>query len=91
MEALVKMSGKGQLVVPEEIRIEEGFKAGDRFVPVAVEDGVLFKKVKIEDRTRQFLQLMKKIQAQAKENGLTQKDVDEAIKWVRKKRSLTRM
>lgn len=91
MEILVKMSGKGQLVVPEKIRAEVGFQAGDRFIPMAVEDGVIFRKVNIGDRTNQFLKLMKKMQAHAKKIGLTQKDVNEAIAEVRKKRSSTRM
>ena len=33
---LVKMSEKGQLVVPLEIRKMEHFKKGDRFVPFPV-------------------------------------------------------
>ena len=39
----VKMSPKGQLVVPQEIRIDEGFAPGDRFVPFPVKGGILFK------------------------------------------------
>ena len=44
---IVKMSAKGQLVVPEAIRDLEDFNPGDRFVPLPVKDGVLLKKVEI--------------------------------------------
>ena len=47
MEELVKMSEKGQLVVPRRIRKKEGFSSSDRFIAVEVKDGVLFKKVDI--------------------------------------------
>jgi AbrB family looped-hinge helix DNA binding protein len=44
---MVKMSPKGQLVVPQEIRAQEGLNPGDRFVPFLVEEGILFKKVNL--------------------------------------------
>lgn len=47
MEEFVKMSPKGQLVVPQDIREKENFKPGDRFIAVKLPDGVLFKKVEM--------------------------------------------
>ena len=54
MEELVKMSPKGQLVVPKEIREKEKFKPSDRFMPFEVKGGILFKKVKIPDVKAEF-------------------------------------
>ncbi len=51
---LVKMSPKGQLVVPQDIRMKESFTAGDRFVPFPVKGGILFKKVEIPDVKAEF-------------------------------------
>ena len=45
---LVKMSPKGQLVVPQNIRELERFKPGDRFISFPIKEGILFKKVKIQ-------------------------------------------
>ena len=84
---LVKMSPKGQLVVPQEIRAIEGFGPGDRFVPFPVKEGVLFKKVKIPDVKAEFEKLSKEIEKQFKEKKVTPKDVDEAVKWARRKSS----
>ncbi len=52
MEELVKMSPKGQLVVPQDIRKKEGFKPGNRFVAIKVSEGVLFKKIELPDIKR---------------------------------------
>ena len=82
---LVKMSPKGQLVVPQRIREMEAFKSGDRFVSVAVQDGILFKKVEIPDVKVEFKKLAKEIQAKFKKQRVSHKDVEEAIKWARKK------
>ena len=84
---LVKMSPKGQLVVPQEIREAEGFSAGDRFVPFPVKEGVLFKKVKIPDVKIEFKKLSKEIEAQFKKQKVSKKDVAEAVKWARRKSS----
>lgn len=48
MEELVKMSQKGQLVVPNGIRKRERFKANDRFVAFEIRNGVVFKRIAIQ-------------------------------------------
>lgn len=78
------MSGKGQLVVPEEIREKENFKPGDRFIAVPVEEGVVFKKIDIR---AEFEKIAKKTREHFRKNKVTQKDIDEAIKWARQKQS----
>ena len=88
MEAeLVKMSPKGQLVVPQEIRLVEGFSPGDRFVPFPVKEGILFKKVKIPNVKVEFDKLAKEIEQQFKKQKVSSQDVNEAIKWSRRKSS----
>lgn len=85
MEAeIVKMSSKGQLVVPQDIREQEGFKPSDRFIPFAVKDGVLFKKLEMPDLKKEFNRIANDVQKHFKEKGITSKDVDEAVKWARK-------
>ncbi len=81
---LVKMSPKGQLVVPQEIRKKEDFKTGDRFIPFPVKEGILFKKVKIPELKVEFEKLAEEIQAQLKKQKVSSEDVSEAVKWARK-------
>ena len=82
---IVKMSSKGQLVVPQDIREEEGFQPSDRFIPFAVKEGVLFKKLKMPSIKSEFNTLAKEIQKQFKKKKVSPKDVNEAVKWARRR------
>lgn len=82
---IVKMSSKGQLVVPQDIREEEGFKPSDRFIPFHVKGGVLFKRLKMPNIKAEFNSLAKEVQKQFKKKKVSPKDVDEAVKWARKR------
>ena len=83
MEELVKMSPKGQLVVPKEIREKQNFRPSDRFVAFDVKEGVLFKRVNIPEVKAEFESLSREIAKKFKEKGIKQTDVKEAIKWAR--------
>jgi len=85
MEEIVKMSPKGQLVVPQEIRHKEGFTPGDRFIPFQVKGGILFKKIKMPNVKVEFEKLSLEIEKQFKKQNITFNDVNEAVKWARKK------
>jgi len=82
---LVKMSPKGQLVVPKEIRMKERFQPSDRFVAFSVKDGVLFKRVEIPDVKIEFEDLSREIEKQLKERKVMERDVEEAVKWARQR------
>lgn len=81
----VKMSPKGQLVVPQDIREEEAFQPGDRFMAVPIKEGVLFKKVEMPNVKIEFDKLSKEIEEHFKKQKISQEDVKEAVKWARKK------
>jgi AbrB family looped-hinge helix DNA binding protein len=82
---LVKMSSKGQLVVPQDIREKENFIEGDRFIAFEVKGGILFKKLKMPDPKKEFESLSKDIQKKFVKGNITESDVDEAVKWSRKR------
>ena len=84
-EPLVKMSGKGQLVVPRRIRENEGFTSSDRFVAIEVKDGVLFKQVDIPKVKIEFESLSRDIQSHLEQRKVKQEDVAKAIKRAREK------
>lgn len=81
---LVKMSSKGQLVVPDSIRRSEDFQPGDRFVSLPVKDGVLFKKVQIPSKA-EFEKLSVELRSHVRTKKVSPQKVDEAVKWARKK------
>ena len=83
MEAdLVKMSPKGQLVVPQEIREDSSFNPGDRFVAFPVKEGVVFKKINLKE---EFDKVSKEIASHFKKRGISSRDVRDGIKWARKR------
>lgn len=79
---MMKMSPKGQLVVPQDLREQLNLKPGDRFVPVAIADGIYFKKV---DLNKEFLRIAKDVEKQFV--NLTEQDIKQAIQWARKQSS----
>ncbi len=84
-EELVKMSPKGQLVVPKSIRARERFMPSDRFLAFDVKGGVLFKRVSMPDAKKEFEALSREIASQFKKLRVEGKDVEEAVRWARRK------
>ena len=82
---LVKMSGKGQLVVPQDIREIARLSPGERFVAFPVQEGVLFKRVDIPKVKLDFKSLTNEIEGQFRKNKIKKSDIKEAIKWARKR------
>ncbi len=85
MEEFVKMSPKGQLVVPQDIRKDEHFEPGDRFVAFPLKEGILFKRVKMPSVKAEFEKLSREIESQFKKRKVSAEDVSEAVKWARKR------
>ncbi|MBI4150570.1 hypothetical protein HY492_00425 [Candidatus Woesearchaeota archaeon] len=80
---IVKMSTKGQLVVPEGIRQQERFNPGDRFIPLPVKEGVLFTRVSMP-AVEELNKLAREVQRQFKRNRVTPRIITEAVTWARK-------
>lgn len=77
-----KMSSKGQVVIPEDIRKKLGLKSGSRFMVVGDKDVVILKTIS-PPSMKEFDGIIKKVRSQAKEAGLTQDDIKEAISRAR--------
>ena len=73
-----KMSSKGQVVIPEDIRKKLGLKSGSRFMVVGDKDVVILKTIS-PPSMEEFDSIIKKARIQAKEAGLTEDDIQDAI------------
>ena len=82
--ATTKLSSKGQVVIPEEIRDQMGLHTGDQFLVVA-EKGVMILKTIQKPNLGQYKELIAKTRKLAKTAGITEHDVKHAIKLARKK------
>jgi AbrB family looped-hinge helix DNA binding protein len=80
--ATTRMSSKGQVVIPEEIRTKLRLKLGSRFVVVGQRDVVILK-ILSPPSMEQFDDLIAESRRQAKRAGIKRSDVSAAVKRVR--------
>jgi AbrB family looped-hinge helix DNA binding protein len=76
--ATTKMSSKGQVVIPEEIRRRLKLKTGAQFVVIGEDDVVILKAV-TPPKLQEFDALITKARSQAREVGLKRSDITDAI------------
>ena len=80
--ATARMSSKGQVVIPEDIRKRLGLKAGSQFVVIGEDDVVIMKTI-TRPSMRDFDSLTVKARKQARAAGMTRSDVSRVIAEVR--------
>jgi len=83
--ATTKLSSKGQVVIPENIRKKLKLKPGTRFIVIGENDVIILKNI-YRPIMDEFEELIFKARKSAKESGLKSKDIKDAIAKVRNKR-----
>lgn len=81
--ATTKMTSKGQVVIPEEIRESMHLESGVKFIVMATGDSIIFKKI-TPIPEKDIKHLLKLSQAMAKKYKFNETDVPELISKVRK-------
>ncbi len=79
-----KMSSKGQVVIPENIRKELNLKEGTQFIVVGEKDVVILKNIALPSLD-EFGDLIDEARKKAKRVGLKKSDVKNAILNARKR------
>jgi len=77
-----KMSSKGQVVIPENIRKNLNLKTGAQFIVVGDKDVVILKSIS-PPSLDEFGELISKARRDGKKAGLKKSDIQEAIKKIR--------
>jgi AbrB family looped-hinge helix DNA binding protein len=77
-----RMSSKGQIVIPEEIRDRLQLQAGTQFVVVGDRDVVILKAISAPSM-KAFDSLITRVRKQARNAGLKKSDVEAAVAKVR--------
>lgn len=80
--ATTKLSTRGQVVIPEEIRDRLGLQPGAQFVVIGEGDVVVLKMLK-PPKLEELKPLLDKVQKAAEAAGVTPEDVERAIEEVR--------
>ncbi|MEX0599800.1 MAG: AbrB/MazE/SpoVT family DNA-binding domain-containing protein [Rhodothermales bacterium] len=83
--ATTKLSSKGQVVIPEEIRNRLGLEPGVQFVVVGDRDVVILKRIQAPEMS-EFDDLVGRARKAAKKAGLSKDDVAEAVRQARNER-----
>jgi AbrB family looped-hinge helix DNA binding protein len=80
--ATTRMSSKGQIVIPEDIRNRLGLKAGIQFVVVG-EDDVVILKILTAPSIKDFDGIIRKARRKARITGLRQTNIAKAVSRTR--------
>jgi AbrB family looped-hinge helix DNA binding protein len=80
--ATTRLSSKGQVVIPEEIRERLGLKEGAQFVVVGERDVVILKSIS-PPSMEEFDELVRRARAAARKAGMKPTDVRRAISRAR--------
>ena len=83
--ATTRLSSKGQIVIPEDVRIRLGLKPGVQFVVMGEGDVVILKIIS-PPSMKEFDELIIKARRQARRAGLKRSDIAAAIREVRAKK-----
>jgi AbrB family looped-hinge helix DNA binding protein len=76
--ATTKLSSKGQVVIPEEIRLRLGLKEGTQFVVVGERDVVILKSI-APPAMGEFDELVRQARGAARKAGMKPADVRRAV------------
>ncbi len=83
--ATTRMSSRGQVVIPEEVRNRLNLEAGAQFIVVGEDDVVILKTIK-RPSMKDFDDLVHKARRKARASGMKRSDVARAIARVRGQR-----
>ena len=83
--ATTRLSSKGQVVIPEEIRLRLGLKEGTQFVVVGDRDVVILKTI-APPSMAEFDELVRTARGAARKAGMRPADVRRAVAKVRASR-----
>lgn len=81
------VSGKGQVVIPQTIRVKLGIGPKTKLLVYGYGDAVIMKKMDIPDVTKDLQRLYRKVDEKAKKYGsLSDADIAEIVQESRRKR-----
>jgi len=80
--ATTRMSSKGQVVIPEDIRKRLGLEAGSQFIVVAGKDAVILKTISPPSMD-EFDELIRNARRQARKAGMKRSDIKKTVAEVR--------
>ena len=81
---ITSISSRGQVVIPQNLREKLKIREGEKFVVIGEGNTIILKKLEMPSFDG-FDKLLRKTREFAKNKGLKEKDIEEAINATRKK------
>ncbi len=82
--AIIRVSSKGQIVIPSSWRNRLGIEEGTELLAVGEGDTLMLKLIESSSLKEEFLSTVGPIRKRMKDNNIKRKDVKEAIRKARK-------
>lgn len=86
MVGITKISSKGQIVIPSEIRERMKVKEGNLFIVTQNEDSICLKKIELP-KVKTWNEVTKPFRDAAKKSNFTKEDLEKVIKISRIKKT----
>jgi AbrB family looped-hinge helix DNA binding protein len=83
--ATTRMSSKGQVVIPEDVRKALGLEVGAQFVVLGDGDTIILKRIAVPAKA-ELRSMLGKVRSQARRAGIRSSDVRDAIRRARRGR-----
>lgn len=79
-----KVTAKGQVTIPKEIRDRLGLRSGEYVVWEPRDEGVVMERARVTS-SEDFEDLAERISERFSEKGITRDEVEDAIRWARER------
>ncbi len=83
---LTRLSEKGQIVIPTDIRKKMKLKEGEKFLVLSLGDTIVLRKLQLPEEKARLKGLLAQARRSAKKHGLSEREIERLIHSVRKMR-----
>jgi AbrB family looped-hinge helix DNA binding protein len=81
---MTRLSERGQVVIPTELRKSMHLKEGARFIVTGLGDTIILRKLELSQERMRLKMLIRQSSAKARRSGFTEKEVENLIEKARK-------
>ena len=84
---MTRLSEKGQVVIPTEIRKDMHLKEGERFIVTGVDDTIILRKLELPKERLRLIELLHRSRKKARRSGFSDKEVELLIQKTRRRKA----